>query len=88
VVEKLGGAGFAEVRATHWNALPFPLVVVRRKFFPAAREGSDVQLSSAPVEAALRAAMAVERAWLRMGGKWAWGSSVFVVAQKPGSASA
>lgn len=83
LIAKLAAAGFIGVRTTHWNALPFPLVVARRKLLPAPRGGSDVQLSSAPIEALLDAAMAVERGWLRIGGSWAWGSSIFAVAQRP-----
>jgi hypothetical protein len=83
VLAKLRAAGFAEARATHWNALPFPLVVARRKFFPAPRDGSDVRLFPAPVEAGFRAAMALERAWLGVGGALPFGSSILAVAHKP-----
>ena len=82
VLAKLRAAGFAEPRATHWNTLPFPLVVVRRKLFPAPRDGSDVRLFPAPVEASFRAAMALERAWLGMGGALPFGSSILAVARK------
>jgi len=27
--------------------------------------------------------MRIEHAWLRCGGTWAWGSSIFAVARKP-----
>ena len=80
---KLGAAGFAAPRATHWNALPFPLVVARRKFFPAPRDGSDVRLFPAPVESAFNAAMAVERGWLGAFGALPFGSSILAVARKP-----
>jgi ubiquinone/menaquinone biosynthesis C-methylase UbiE len=79
----LVAAGFRGVRATHWNALPFPLLYARRKFFRPAGGTSDVKLHPAPVELGLRAAMAVEHAWLRLGGRWAWGASVFAVGHKP-----
>ena len=49
-------AGFGGARATYWNTLAFPLVVVRRKLFSAPRGGSDVHLYSAPVETAFDAA--------------------------------
>ena len=80
---KLRAAGFGEARATYWNTLPFPLVVVRRKLFSAPQGGSDVHLFPAPLEAAFNAAMAVERAWLRAVGPLPFGSSVLVVARKP-----
>jgi hypothetical protein len=84
VIAKVHAAGFARARATHWNALPFPLVVARRKFFPAPSEGSDVSLFPAPVEAVFRGAMDLERAWLDAFGSIPFGSSVFAVAQKAG----
>jgi SAM-dependent methyltransferase len=79
----LTAAGFRGVQATHWNALPFPLIYARRKFFRSAGDTSDVKLYPAPVELGFRAAMAVEHAWLRVGGRWAWGTSVFAVGRKP-----
>jgi SAM-dependent methyltransferase len=83
LIEKLQAAGFTEVRTTYWNTLLFPLVVFRRRFWPAPRGGSDVALSPAPVEWGLNAAMVIERAWLRTFGYLPFGSSVFVTARKP-----
>jgi SAM-dependent methyltransferase len=82
VLAKLSAAGFFAARATYWNALPFPLVVVRRKLLPAPRSGSDVRMYAAPVEAVFRGAMAVERGWLRAVGRLPFGSSVLAVARK------
>ena len=79
----LAEAGFRGVQATHWNALPFPLIVARRKLFRPAGGTSDVRLHSAPVELGFRAAMALEHAWLRVGGHWAWGTSIMAVGRKP-----
>ncbi len=79
----LARAGFAERRLTHWNALPFPLVWAKRKLFRTTGDTSDVKLYPAPVEAALNAVMALEHAWLRAGGNWAWGTSVLAAAVKP-----
>lgn len=79
----LRDAGFAERRTTHWNALPFPLLWAKRKIFRTSRDTSDVKLYPAPVEAAFNGVMALEHAWLRSGGKWGWGTSVFGVARKP-----
>ncbi len=78
----LESAGFRGVKTTHWNSLPFPLLVAKRKLFRRATDTSDVQEFPAPVEAVSRAAMAVEHAWLRLGGTWPWGSSVLAVAKK------
>jgi len=83
VAALFAGAGFALERCTHWNALPFPLIVAKRKLFARPSDTSDVRAYPAPVEAAFRGLMALERAWLRLGGTWAWGSSIFAVGRKP-----
>jgi ubiquinone/menaquinone biosynthesis C-methylase UbiE len=79
----LTAAGFRGVQTTHWNALPFPLIFAKRKLFRSARDTSDVKRYPAPLELGFRVAMAVEHAWLRAGGRWAWGTSVFAVGRKP-----
>jgi SAM-dependent methyltransferase len=76
-------AGFEIRRLTHWNALPFPIVWAKRKLFRTASDTSDVKLYPAPLEAVFSGVMAVEHAWMRAGGQWAWGTSVFAVARKP-----
>lgn len=75
-------SGLRPLFSTYWNTLPFPLVVLRRKVFPPRTEESDVRLFPAPVEAVFNGAMAIERAWNRLGGVWPFGSSVFAVARK------
>jgi SAM-dependent methyltransferase len=80
---KLRAAGFAGVRFTHWNTLPFPLIVVRRKLLPAPREGSDVKLGSAPVEHLFNALMSLEHAWIRRVARLPFGCSILAVATKP-----
>ena len=82
LIALLMSAGFSPVRATHANLGVFPLVVVRRKLFPAPVGGSDVELQPAPVEAALRLLAGLENRWIRDGGGLPFGSSVFAVAQK------
>ncbi|MCX6954027.1 MAG: class I SAM-dependent methyltransferase [Verrucomicrobia bacterium] len=76
-------AGFAERRTTHWNALPFPLVWTKRKLLRSDRDTSDVKDYPAAIDAMFSGMMAVEHAWLRAGGAWAWGTSVLAVARKP-----
>jgi SAM-dependent methyltransferase len=78
----LKGAGFGEARVTHWNALPFPLVWAKRKLFRTAQDTSDVKDYPAAIEAMFDAMMAVEHVWLRMGGRWSWGTSVLAVGRK------
>jgi SAM-dependent methyltransferase len=82
VIAKLSAHGFRVLRATHWNTLPFPLIVARRKLLPAPAMGGDVQAYPAPMETVGRALMAVEQGWLRLA-RLPFGSSVFVVATKP-----
>lgn len=83
VARKLAAAGFGEIHTTHWNALPLPLVVVRRKLLPPPQAASDVTLQPAPIEAAFLAMMAAERAWMRFGLNLPFGSSILAVARKP-----
>jgi len=79
----LEAAGFLEVRVTHWNAIPFPLLVAKRKLFRASGATSDVRMYPAPLEAIFNGAMALERAWLRGVGRLPFGSSVLAVARRP-----
>ncbi len=76
-------AGLVEQRLTYWNALLFPLVFVRRKLFPQSKGASDVRDYAWPLDLFFRTIMRMEHAWLRLGGVWPWGLSVFAVARKP-----
>ena len=76
-------AQLAPQRLTHWNALPFPAIWAKRKLFAAHGETSDVKDYGGAVDAVFRGLMSLEHAWLRTGGNWAWGSSVFAVARNP-----
>jgi SAM-dependent methyltransferase len=80
---KLTAAGFASVRLTHWNTLPLPLIVARRKLWPPPASGSDVRNYPRWVEAGFRAAMRIERSWLRAGGTFPVGCSLFGTAVRP-----
>jgi SAM-dependent methyltransferase len=79
----LCSAGFRDQRTTHWNALTFPALWAKRKIFRSSQDTSDVKRYPAPVEAACNGLMSLEHAWLRAGGRWGWGTSVFGVARKP-----
>ena len=83
VAALLGGAGFAETRTTHWNALPFPVVWAKRKLFRTPADTSDVKDYPRIIDATFGTLMALEHAWFELGGTWAWGTSVFGVARKP-----
>lgn len=79
----MAGGGFVARRTTHWNALPFPALWAKRKLFRTSRDTSDVKEYPKFIDAGFSGLMAVEHAWLRAGGRWAWGTSVFGVARKP-----
>ena len=78
----MSAAGFVDVRVTHWNAIPFPLLVLKRKVFRTRGATSDVRLYPAALEAVFNGAMAVERAWLRWVGGLPFGSSVLAVGRR------
>jgi SAM-dependent methyltransferase len=80
---KLVEAGFKPAVLTHWNALPLPLVILRRKLLPPPASGSDVRLYPRPIEAMFRSGAAVERWWIRSFGPLAFGSSILARARKP-----
>lgn len=61
----VAAAGFVVERIVYWNALVFPALIVRRKLWPAPGAASDVREFPAWCEAAGRAALTAERAWLR-----------------------
>ena len=81
--DKLLATGFTPERLTHWNALPLPLVVVRRKLLPAPQSGSDVRLYPRPIEAMFRLGTKLEAGWLSSVGSLPFGSSVLVTGRKP-----
>ena len=85
VTHLLRAAGFHPIFVSYWNIVLFPLMVVTRKLLPAG-SGSDVRLHSGIVEAACRAAAAVERGLMRAGIRFPFGGSVLAVAAKPASA--
>lgn len=83
LITKVQSSGFRDVNATYRNAVTLPVLIARRKLLPPPKSGSDVGLSSPPIELALNAAMAVESMGLRMLGRLPFGSSVFCVARRP-----
>jgi hypothetical protein len=58
-------------------------VWAKRKLFRTSHDTSDVKRYPAALEAGFRGLMAIEHAWLRAGGRWGWGTSVFGTARKP-----
>lgn len=82
--KRLAESGFKITRSTHWNLLPLPLLIVRRKVFPPRRpSGSDVHPFPPPLEWFFRRLMSAELIWLRAGGRMPAGSSLLAVAHRP-----
>ena len=81
-IAMLRAAGFTDVRASYWNTLLFPLMLLRRKLLPAS-DKSDVQLYPAPIEAIFRIILSLERAMIRCGLTLPFGGSIIVAATKP-----
>jgi len=82
VKEKLTQAGFKVSFITHWNSVLLPLIVIRRKWLPPPKEGSDVQTYSPLVERLCRLCLWLERSIISLGVKLPLGSSVLAVATK------
>ena len=80
---KLVAAGLEPLKVTHWNMLLLPLIVLRRKLFPAPASGSDVEAYAPWTNALLKWIMALESGLLRMFGGLPAGSSLLAMARKP-----
>jgi SAM-dependent methyltransferase len=82
LVRLLAKAGFAAVRATYWNSLLFPLMVLRRKWLAPDEGHSDVAEFSSLADRFFGMIMATERAGLRVGLRFPFGGSLLAVASK------
>lgn len=80
VIGLLAAAGFSRIRATYWNTLLFPLMVLRR-LLPG--NGSEVGLLPAPLEWLFDATAALESALLRSGLRLPVGGSILAVGTRP-----
>ena len=80
--EKLNRAGMECLTLTHSNMFLLPLIVLRRKFWPTPKSGSDVQTYPGWLNVFFKKVMATER-WLQsVFGSLPFGSSLLAVAQK------
>ncbi|HUK57598.1 MAG TPA: class I SAM-dependent methyltransferase [Stellaceae bacterium] len=80
----LEGAGFAEPRLRHWNAILFPLMVMRRKILPSAPgRASDVELLPSPLERLFHGCVALEAALAACGLGLPFGGSILATAVRP-----
>jgi hypothetical protein len=81
----LAAAGFVVERCSYVLSLLFPLPAALRlleRFTPDNGEESAMGLPRPPINAALKAPMALEAAWLGLGGSFPFGLSVMALAQK------
>lgn len=83
ICRMLESAGFAKIRATYWNTLLFPFMVIRRVVFGSRTGTSDVMSYPAPLESAFRGIMRVENMLLRHGVTLPFGGSILATAVKP-----
>jgi len=80
----LAEAGFTVERCTYVLSLLFPLPVAARlleRLTPDNGDGSAMGLPSPAVNSALKAAMALEAAWVGLGGSFPFGLSVMALAR-------
>jgi len=85
VCRLLISAGFTGIWTSYWNAILFPLMVLKRKL-GWRREGnpaSDVVLMPAPVERLFSAIVALEASLLGAGLRFPFGGSVLATAVRP-----
>lgn len=78
----LQAAGFHVERATYWNTLLFPLMVIRRKLWPAP-EASDVEAINPFVDKVFGGCLTLERRLISFGAALPFGGSVLLVARRP-----
>jgi SAM-dependent methyltransferase len=83
LTSKLRQTGLRVEQVTHWNLLLLPLIVVRRKWWPAPAAGSDVEAYSPGLNRLLKTLLRGETVLLRLCGGLPAGSSLLSVAQKP-----
>lgn len=79
----LVGTGFRVLRASYWNTILFPLMVVHR-LFERDDAGSDVRDYPRWLDALFSSALAVERAVIGIGLNLPFGGSLIVVAARNG----
>jgi SAM-dependent methyltransferase len=76
----LAQVGFADIRATYWNTILFPLMAIRRLLLPDG--GGDVHLYPRPVEAAFRACVLFEARLIGAGLVLPFGGSILALGIK------
>lgn len=76
-------AGFEIRYCSYWNAILFPLIILRRKVFSFRETESDVKSCGRFLTTLFDTVMAVERVWLHSGKTFPCGVSVVIIGGKP-----
>jgi hypothetical protein len=75
-------AGLAPIKASYANMFVFPMIIAKRKLFATPSATSDVQTYSQPIDQFCGGLARLEHSWLKTGGVFPTGCSVFLAAQK------
>jgi SAM-dependent methyltransferase len=75
--------GLDPLQTTYANIFIFPLIIVRRKILPPNHSTSDVQTYPTLIDSLFKNLARVEYAWIKSGGSFPTGCSVFMAARKP-----
>ncbi len=87
--QKIEQAGLRPLHITYANTLLAPAIYVARRWqswrlnsHPQEREGSDVSSTPEPFNTVLKKVLGLEAWWIKRGGRFPFGVSLFVFAQK------
>ncbi|MFN5465997.1 MAG: class I SAM-dependent methyltransferase [Cyanobacteriota bacterium] len=83
LVRMVKDCGLIPFQASYANMIIFPLIIARRKVLPPMAPTSDVQTYSPLVDSFCGGMAEVEYQWLKRGGSFPTGCSVFLAARKP-----
>ncbi|MFY7695311.1 MAG: class I SAM-dependent methyltransferase [Cyanobium sp.] len=75
-------SGLAPIKASYANMFVFPMIIAKRKLFATPSATSDVQTYSQPIDQFCGGLASLEHSWLKTGGVFPTGCSVFLAAQK------
>jgi SAM-dependent methyltransferase len=75
-------SGLSPIKASYANMFVFPMIIAKRKLFATPSATSDVQSYAKPIDQFCGSLARLEHAWLKTGGVFPTGCSVFVAARK------
>ncbi|MFM7237612.1 MAG: class I SAM-dependent methyltransferase [Cyanobium sp.] len=74
--------GLSPIKSSYANTFVFPLIIAKRKLFASPSSTSDVQSYSKSIDMCCGSLARLEHSWLRNGGSFPTGCSVFLAARK------